>query len=378
MAVETLQLQGMPISDVMTQIKQTGVGEAEASVILGNWLIQQGASQQRVFSYQTSFPATETGCVEKFAPSFHHTDWVDGESVVQAQQSTGEEGFNSRFHKIENDFAAVRTDIGQAFACLAEMRAAIRSLLDELRTQINLINADLYNMGQSRTTTPWRPPYYSEYITPFDASSAKYLGATKYFAQDVNVWQTSQGTIMLPSVTPVQSNPASDPRVAGTTGIAKFLASDAAYQAQYAGKGITKADLVKNFGTQTLDNGMSIADAVSILPDTATYASSDAMVADLAERQAGAIRSAGGTDVVHAALGVEAQAGAAAAAPVANLPGVSSTTAAALSKGGITTVAQLASANTADVSKALTKAGVAMNVGDVAGVAALAKTFNHL
>ncbi len=377
MAVEMMQLEGRPISDVMSQIKQTGVSDAEASVILGNWLIQQGASQQRVFSYQTSFPATESGCVEKFTPSFHHTDWVDGESVVQAQQSAGEEGFNSRFHKIENDFAAVRADIGQAFACLAEMRAALRGLLDELRTQINLINADLFNLAQSRSTVSWKPPYYSDYIPPFDAT-AKFVGATKYFDQNVNVWQTSQGMLMLPAVTPVQSNPASDPRVAGTTGLAKFLASDAAYQAQYAGKPISKADLIKNFGTQPLDNGMTVADAVSILPDAATYASSDAMVSDLAERQAGAIRSAGGTDVVHAALGVDPQAGAAAAASVANLPGVSSTAAAALSKGGITTVAQLATANTADVSKALTTGGVAMNAGEVASVAAMAKTFNHL
>ncbi|MGH6741188.1 MAG: hypothetical protein ACREDY_19560, partial [Bradyrhizobium sp.] len=92
---DALQLEGMPISDVMRQIRDTGVGESEASIILGNWLIQQGAHQQRVFNYQTDFPATEATCAPTFAPSFHHADWVDGESVVQAQQTAGEEGFNS-------------------------------------------------------------------------------------------------------------------------------------------------------------------------------------------------------------------------------------------------------------------------------------------
>src|SRR3954467_4092718 len=116
MTVPMLELQAMSISDVMTQIKGTGVSQAEASVILGNWLIQQGAHQQRVFDYQTAFPGTEAACIETFTPGFQHSDWIDGESVVQAQQSAGEDGFNVRFHKIEQDFAAVRTDLAQAFA----------------------------------------------------------------------------------------------------------------------------------------------------------------------------------------------------------------------------------------------------------------------
>lgn len=378
MAVDTLQLDGMAISDVMKSIRDTGVGDSEASIILGNWLIQQGARQQRVFNYQTDFPAVETDCVETFTPTFHHTDWVDGESVVQAQQSAGEEGFNSRLHKIEQDFAAVRTDLGQVFACLANMRSEIRSLLDELRTQINLINADLFNLAQGRAS--YEPPSFSpvSYIPPFDATNAHFVGSTKYFDKDVAVWQTSQGTIMLPNVTPTPSNPASDPRVSGTASLAKFMTSNPQFLQQFGGKTVSKADLVKNYGTQTLDNGMTVADAVSILPDTASYPNSDALVSDLAERQAGAIRSSGGSDVVNAALGVQGAAGAASSAPVTNLPGLSSSAAAALNKGGITTIGQLAAANPTDVNKALSTGGVAMNSGDVAATSALAKTLTHL
>ncbi|QVN21771.1 hypothetical protein [Burkholderia pyrrocinia] len=378
MAVNTLQLDGMAISDVMKSIRDTGVGDSEASIILGNWLIQQGARQQRVFNYQTDFPATEPDCVETFTPTFHHTDWVDGESVVQAQQSAGEEGFNSRLRKIEQDFAAVRTDLGQVFACLAHMRAEIRSLLDELRTQINLINADLFNLAQAHGT--YQPPSFPpvSFIPPFDATNAHFVGSTKYFDKDVAVWQTSQGTIMLPNVTPTPSNPASDPRVSGTASLAKFMTSNPQLLQQFGGKPITKADLIKNYGTQTLDNGMSVADAVSILPDTASYATPDVLVSDLAERQAGAIRSSGGSDVVNAALGVQGAPGAASGAAIANLPGLSSSAAAALSKSGITTVGQLAAANPTDITKALSTGGVAMNSGDVAATSALAKTLTHL
>lgn len=378
MAVDTLQLDGMAISDVMKSIRDTGVGDSEASIILGNWLIQQGARQQRVFNYQTDFPATEPDCVETFTPTFHHTDWVDGESVVQAQQSAGEEGFNSRLHKIEQDFAAVRTDLGQVFACLAHMRAEIRSLLDELRTQINLINADLFNLAQGHRT--YEPPSFPpvSFIPPFDATNAHFIGSTKYFDKDVAVWQTSQGTIMLPNVTPTPSNPASDPRVSGTASLAKFMTSNPQFLQQFGGKTLTKADLIKNYGTQTLDNGMSVADAVSILPDAASYGTPDALVSDLAERQAGAIRSAGGSEVVHAALGVQGAPGAASGAAIASLPGLSSSAAAALSKSGITTVGQLAAANSTDINKALSTGGVAMNLGDVAATSALAKTLTHL
>ena len=35
--------------------------------------------------------------------SFKHQDWVDGVSVVQAGQTPGEEGFNDRLHRVEND-----------------------------------------------------------------------------------------------------------------------------------------------------------------------------------------------------------------------------------------------------------------------------------
>ncbi|MFX1766762.1 hypothetical protein PWP93_30115 [Paraburkholderia sp. A1RI-2L] len=373
MAVDTLQLDGMAISDVMKSIRDTGVGDSEASIILGNWLIQQGARQQRVFNYQTDFPAVEKDCVETFTPTFHHTDWVDGESVVQAQQTAGEEGFNSRLHKIEQDFAAVRTDLGQVFACLANMRAEIRSLLDEIRTQINLINADLFNLAQGRVSYEPAP-----FIPPFDATNAHFIGSTKYFDKDVAVWQTSQGTIMLPNVTPTPSNPASDPRVSGPASLAKFMASNPQFLQQFGGNTVSKADLVKNYGTQTLDNGMSVADAVSILPDTASYATPDALASDLVERQAGAIRSTGGSAVVNAALGVQGATGAASSAPITNLPGLSSSAAAALNKGGITTIGQLAAANATDVTKALSTGGVAMNSGDVAATSALAKTLTRV
>lgn len=45
--------------------------------------------------------------------SFAHQDWVDGEDVGQAEQTTGEDGFNTRFHRIESDLDALGSDFAQ-------------------------------------------------------------------------------------------------------------------------------------------------------------------------------------------------------------------------------------------------------------------------
>jgi hypothetical protein len=98
------------------------VSKADAAVIVGNWIVENVGRAPRVFLYRTDFPATDTGCTPQFVRSFVHQDWVDGEDVVQAEQTTGEEGFNLRFHRIEGDLDALARDVATAFVCLAVQR----------------------------------------------------------------------------------------------------------------------------------------------------------------------------------------------------------------------------------------------------------------
>jgi hypothetical protein len=44
-----------------------------------------------------------------YTPKFKHTDWIDGESIVQA---SGDNGMNIRFHGCEQEFAAIATTFG--------------------------------------------------------------------------------------------------------------------------------------------------------------------------------------------------------------------------------------------------------------------------
>jgi hypothetical protein len=44
-----------------------------------------------------------------YTPKFKHTDWIDGESIVQA---SGDNGMNIRFRGCEQEFAAIATTFG--------------------------------------------------------------------------------------------------------------------------------------------------------------------------------------------------------------------------------------------------------------------------
>lgn len=44
-----------------------------------------------------------------YTPRFAHTDWIDGESIVQA---SGDNGMNTRFHGCEQEFGQISTTFG--------------------------------------------------------------------------------------------------------------------------------------------------------------------------------------------------------------------------------------------------------------------------
>src|SRR3954452_3097927 len=90
------------------------------------------------FNYTVPVPATDPNCQLAFVPAFHHQDWLDGVDVVQAQQTPNEDGFNLRFHRIEQDIAALASDISNALNCVAVLRSQIIEVLAEIKLQFNL------------------------------------------------------------------------------------------------------------------------------------------------------------------------------------------------------------------------------------------------
>jgi hypothetical protein len=136
-----------------------GFSESQANVLVG--VIWDLGQTPRAFNFQTPFAATDPACVPTFARTFSHVDWIDGESVVQAEETTREEGFNVRFHNIEHDLDALAADTAKAFVCLAAMRQSLRAMMDEVKAELNRINTDLFACCQDQTT---RPPLHDFHI----------------------------------------------------------------------------------------------------------------------------------------------------------------------------------------------------------------------
>lgn len=90
------------------------------------------------FEFATPFPETDPECVPRFTRSFEHIDWIDGASVVQAETTPTEEGFNSRFRKIIGDLDAVGDDARRALLSTAAMRTSLFAILNEIEAAMEV------------------------------------------------------------------------------------------------------------------------------------------------------------------------------------------------------------------------------------------------
>jgi hypothetical protein len=81
-----------------------------------------------------------------FEPKFKHEDWTDNQSRVQA---AGPDGFNQRFHALENDLQA----IGEV---IDDVRAAVTQLATKPppRKEVMTITPTLVNIAGSTATAP--------------------------------------------------------------------------------------------------------------------------------------------------------------------------------------------------------------------------------
>jgi hypothetical protein len=373
MPLEELTGISASVEEVFDRITKTGVSKTDAAVLVGNWIISNAGRGPRMFFYKTDFPATDPDCTAEFARSFVHRDWVDGEDVVQAEETTGEEGFNRRFHSIETDLDSLARDVATAFLCLAELRSSLHALLEELRTEINVVNATLSELGGGGGRPP-RPPFVFE--GPTTATTVgTFLGATKFFNQDVNIFQTSQGTLMLPAITAVKTDPADNPRVRRVTELGKFLTDDQVVKFFADTGSVSRDAFAEKFGDQELEGGIQVRDVVDILPSSARFTTPQGMLDGLAEREGAALRtSVVEGEAIANSLGVEGEAKIA-DVPVDRIGSIPTAGRTALVDAGVVKVGDLAGKDPAVVAADLRRRGIDVTTRDVAGWVATAKTF---
>jgi hypothetical protein len=108
------------------------------------------------FDFNTPFSQTDPNLVPRFTRSFEHDDWIDGESIVQAEQTPTEEGFNSRFRKIIADLDALADDSRRALLSTAAMRASLFAIIGELEKELSRLGAPTEDWRTPMLTSGWR------------------------------------------------------------------------------------------------------------------------------------------------------------------------------------------------------------------------------
>jgi hypothetical protein len=343
---------------------------ATAYELAAAYLADQGFSVGRPgFSYTTQFPKTSPTCVSNFSRKFQHKDWRDGQDLVQAEQTAGEDGFNLRFHLIEQDLDALRDDIKRAFDCLASMRASLFDMLNEVKTELTLINSDLKKLeaccrkhddGPELVQLPDDPRF-----------TGKFLGTVNWLGRSGLAFSTGRGVVVLPRVDGPDGP--GDPRVQRVAGLAKVLQENKRITKAFGPGPVATEDLVKDFGDVEIDGGWTVSDVLAILPSGSRYSSPETLLRAVSDREAAALRTSGDADMIVASeLGGYSN-GSVSAAPVESFETVPTNLRTSLATAGIKTVGDLAEADPNKVA-----AATGSGVGDAAGWVAAARVITYV
>jgi hypothetical protein len=359
MATTALTGTTMTAEHIFEQLREKGVSKVEAQLVVANWILGNAGALPKSFGFKTPFAGVEPGCTPQFARSFVHQDWVDGEDVVQAEHTTAEDGFNLRFHRIEGDLDSLARDVGQAFACLNSMRASLRTLLDEIQAELNLVYRDIARLSRED-----RPPIFD----PRPDLGGRYLGTTKYFDTDVHVFETAAGKVVLPAVEGVTITPFENPRVQRSQALGEFLVSDRVQEFFRAGAGaVSKPAFLEKFGGEPLSNGETVREAIEIIPAGTRFQAPQALLEGLATREGAAIRTSGlENEAIAVTFGLAGE-DKVADAPLDRLEVLPANARAVLAREGVTTVGALAGRDPAETAAFLQGRGVDASRADVGG-----------
>jgi hypothetical protein len=372
MATEDINFAGMGLQDLVKTVTKLTT-KKDAALVIGGWLVENGTRVARTFAYKGTFAKTDPGCAPTFARSSAHVDWRDGQDLVQAEQSATEDGFNLRFHRIEADLDALNNDTKRLFNCMTAMRSNLADRLDDIRIELNLVNADIARLQECCDNRQEGPTLNTDLFP----NAGKFRGVTHFFGRQVLVFDTPQGTFVLPKVNPPVDGPG-DPRVKNVTGVAELLVRDRRFGRAFGRAGVTKKDLVANFGDLEVREGVKLEQVLEILPDGTKFSDGDALVKALAQREAAAIRSTGTVDdVLTVELGFE-DVSDAGATPIERVESIPAPVRAGLIAIGVGTVGQLAAKSGPELSKELAGEGIQVDPGEAAAWGAAAQVMDLL
>jgi hypothetical protein len=337
-------------------ITRKGIPVSEANLILDDWL----SGAQLDFAYKTPFPASDPHCKSNFQRSFHHTDWIDGTSIVQAGETTTELGFNRRLHQIESDLDSLHADIDTAFECLGEMRASIASLLAEIAAGFEAVSAAMRACCAARAT----------------GGGGSFVGTVEIGGQTVAVLEGSDGLEFVPSNFPKAPGGGGDPEgpvynvnLTGSNAakLAKLLAHNPAIDKTFTGGTFTKEQFIEKYGNKKTPDGTTVKQLLDALPSGSKFTGVGGVLEAVAEVDAAFARRTGSVEGIRRATFGSSQTTPAGNVSISNFTIVPSGAQAALTASGVKTVNDLAGAQVKALQKDLASKGVKATTDDVAG-----------
>ncbi|WP_322762450.1 hypothetical protein [Frankia sp. Cr2] len=373
---QEISYDGTTVGQLYQTFTKAGIDPSDASLLVASWIFENVGTAKHVFNYVELFPAVAPGCQPpSFARTFAHTDWVDGEDAVQAGQTTGELGFNERFHRIEHDLDALGTGVAQAFACMTAMRASLRKLLDEVRVELNRLHTNAHdNAALDRGIL--QVDKIPNYVGALDFG--KYMGTTMFLDKKVSVWETKQGTIVLPALETVGVDVVAGTKLKGSAQVSRYLAERPDVRQRFPQE-VRVDDFVRTFGDDELADGRTVRDVLKVLPAGSGFRSIGDMVVEIGEREAVIVRTTmGAPEAVSAALGIDTAIQSVGDADVAKLVAVPTKARQALSRAGINSVGELAKASPEKVLSIMKENQINAGAGDAAEWTAYAQTLTKL
>jgi hypothetical protein len=360
---QTTNIEGPAVSELIDKIT-SAASKREALEIVGRYLIDTAIGVARTFSYGQPFAADDAGCTPKFGRTFTHRDWRDGQDLVQAEQTAGEDGFNIRFHRIEADLEALGADVRTVFQCIRTMRQQLSARLEEIKQELNRINVDLSNLHGDDLVI--REP--GRVVV-----GGKFLGVTPWFGAKMQAFETAAGVVLLPTPSPVDGG-LGDPRIRRPAALGRLLEEKKKLRDLFTGDPVTKEKLVEEAGDLVSDDGFTLKEILEILPPGSKFTTADGLLKSVSEREAAAIRTSGFTEeVVGAMVGLEAIESPT-SARVENFELVPAEARAVLTAAGVATVADLSKEDPKALADKLKAAGFATTPGTAATWVAGART----
>ncbi len=406
MAMRFDELISITTPKMYENLTKAGFQDREAVALISDWWYFNLGRSRRTFGYDAPVAATDADCTLTFTPAFKHVPWVDGQSVVQAEYTSTEDGFNLRFDNIVRDIKGLSEELAKAFACLAELRASLSAALDDVRDELNLLNGDVHSLRGD--TTPERgerveltpgllSPVETGVVTPgqpFDLSKlgivnyrgpSSVIGVTRFGTQDVVILGTERGPIVLPTIDVMAPTKlAEGAKRAGA--LAKAVHESESVVTYFAtGNAVTKESLVERFGDLEAEDGSKVRDLVAVLPDGATYTTLEALTDAVADIQAEVVRAS-----TMAGLGLGVRTGAATGTNVGQAEGpaielvtldavttLSAAERTVLREAGIESATDLSRADVTMLTNLFQEAGVDRSAGQIAGWRATARTLQR-